>query len=367
MNTTSRLGFARARWLAAMLVTASGCGSSGSPSAPPPPGTCAGAAADAWVSDSHYCVRVFASGLGPARQMAFAPNGDLFVNNGKVTVLFDDDGNGASSGGERATFATAPGINHGIAFSRDGQFLYASSETAVYRWPYTSGSRKASGDAQLVVANIPSGGHVTRTLAFDSQGRLYVSVGSSTNVEVDPALIQTRAQVRRFAIPGALAAGGIDYATGEVVAWGMRNEVGLYVDARDRIWGVENGRDDLAMAGTDIHNDNPGEEVNLIDGAGTTYYGYPKCFTAFNYPRGSAPGVQYADATVPVADPMTDAQCRDPAQVHPAAFVLPGHWAPLGVLEYQGDMLPFGHDLIVTAHGSWDAQPAVGRVIARLH
>ena len=52
-----------------------------------------GMAIDAWVSDARYCVYAFASGLGGARQMAFAPNGDLFVNNGNVTVLSDDDHN----------------------------------------------------------------------------------------------------------------------------------------------------------------------------------------------------------------------------------------------------------------------------------
>jgi hypothetical protein len=34
------------------------------------------------VSDPGYRVTVFAANLGPARQMAVAPNGDLFINNG---------------------------------------------------------------------------------------------------------------------------------------------------------------------------------------------------------------------------------------------------------------------------------------------
>ncbi len=46
----------------------------------------------------------------------------MFVNAaGSVTVLFDADGDGISGSGERETFATAPGINHGIAFSPDGR------------------------------------------------------------------------------------------------------------------------------------------------------------------------------------------------------------------------------------------------------
>jgi glucose/arabinose dehydrogenase len=63
----------------------------------------------------------------------------------------------------------------------------------------------------------------------------------------------------------------------------------------------------------------------------------------------------------------TDAWCRNSANVHPPAFALPAHWAPLGITEYHGDALPLGNDFIVTAHGSWNAEPAVGRVLARLH
>jgi glucose/arabinose dehydrogenase len=348
----------------AMVVSLTACGGS----SPPPiqPAECTGDGANAWVGDPRLCVTVFATDAGGVRQMAFAPNGDLFVNNGSVTVLFDDDGDGASSESERSRFATAPGLNHGLAFSRDNKFVYASSSTTVYRWPYASGARMAGGAAQVVVARIPSGGHVTRTLVFDSQGRLYVSVGSAGNVDTDPDLVETRSQIRRFTIPDSLPAGGLDYMTGEVFASGMRNEVGLYMDARDRLWGVENGRDSLTEGG-DIHNGNPAEEVNLMDGNGSTYYGYPSCYSEFQRPSGNGPGTQWADKTLSSGDRKTDAWCRDPAQVHPPQFALPAHWAPLGIIEYQGDALPFGNDLIVTAHGSWNSDMPVGRVVARLH
>jgi glucose/arabinose dehydrogenase len=344
----------------AMAASVVACGSNA------PPRSSGGDDPDFWVSDGRYSVRVFASGVGHPRQMAFAPNGDLFVSNGSVTVLFDDDGNGTSTDAERSTFASAPDLNHGLAFSRDGAYLYASSSTTVYRWPYTAGARRASSPAEVVVSGIPSGGHVTRTLVFDSRGRLHVSVGSASNVDVDPALVQTRSQIRRFVIPDPLPSGGLDYATGEVVASGMRNEVGVFMDARDRMWSVENGRDALTDNG-DIHNDNPAEEVNLIDGTGSTYYGYPSCFSEFKRPGGNGPGTQWADTTLATTDRKTDSWCRDTARVHPPAFALPAHWAPLGILEYQGDALPLGHDLIVAAHGSWNSDTPVGRLLARLH
>jgi glucose/arabinose dehydrogenase len=347
----------------ALAASLAACGNN----SPPRSTTCTeGASVDAWVQDPGYCVYQYATGLGAPRQMAFAPNGDLFVNNGNVTVLFDQDGDGSISNAERFMFGTAPGLNHGIAFSRDASYVYASSSTTVYRWRYTAGLRHAMGDPEVVVANIPTGGHVTRTLVFDSQGRLYVSVGSASNIDVDPVLVQTRAQIRRFTIPASLPAGGMAYTTGEVFASGMRNEVGLYVDARDRLWGVENGRDDLTENG-DIHNDNPAEEVNLIDGTGASYYGYPSCYSEFKRSNGKGPGTQWADKTLELTDSKTDAWCQDPANVHPPAFALPAHWAPLGILEYTGTALPLGNDLIVAAHGSWDRNPAVGRVLARLH
>src|SRR3954468_11987450 len=265
------------------------CGGGTSPPSRP------GDPAEAWVSDPGYRDTVFAANLGHARQMAFAPNGDLFLNNGDVTVLFDDDHSGASGDAERATFATAPGLNHGLALSPDGGYVYASSSTTVYRWRYTAGARRAAGSAEVVVSGIPDGGHVARTLVFDSTGGLYVSVGSASNVDVAPDMVQTRGQIRRFALPDPLPAGGIGYAAGEVVAWGMRNEVGLYMDPHDRIWGVENGRDTLTDGSTDIHNGNPGEEVNLVDGTGATYYGYSACYTEFSRSGGLGAGTQWAD------------------------------------------------------------------------
>ncbi|HEX3765814.1 MAG TPA: hypothetical protein VHW23_44260, partial [Kofleriaceae bacterium] len=145
------------------------------------------------------------------------------------------------------------------------------------------------------------------------------------------------------------------------------NEVGLYMDARDRLWGVENGRDTLTDSGTDIHNGNPGEEVNLVDGTGASYYGYSACYSEFQRTGGLGAGTQWADTTLDAAELKTDAWCRDPANVHPPVFAMPAHWAPLGIVEYQGSQLPIGHDLVVASHGSWNSDNPVGRVVARLH
>ena len=332
-------------------------------------GNCYGTAYDAWVADPKMCVYSFAENLGAARQIAFSPSGDLFVNNGTITVLWDADGNGTSDLSERDQFAAAPGLNHGLAFSRDGAYVYASSATDVYRWGYTPGMRVAVGPMESVISGIPSGGHVTRTLALDGKGRLIVTIGSGTNVDSTQELWDTRGQIRRFTLPATLPAGGVDWSAGEIIARGMRNEVGIFVDSTDALWAVENGRDDLSDPnfGGDIHTDNPAEEINRIDGVGTVFFGYPLCYTEWKIDGGGGPGAQWADKTLDPSIMKTDDWCKDAGNVRAPAFAMQAHWAPLSIVLYTGTSLPFAGDLILSAHGSWDRAIPVGRVLARAH
>ncbi len=326
--------------------------------------TDAGSFPETWLADPQLCLTVFADELPVARQIAFAPNGDLFVQAaGKINALFDDDKNGTVSASERATFAASvvgeAELNHGLAFSPDGTFVYASNDSTVFRWAYAKGDRVAGGPAEIAVSHVPAaGGHTSRTLAFDAQGRLYINVGVMGDVDFLPGDDGLRGMVRRFAIPPSVPAGGIDYASGEIYASGMRNEVGLTFDSRGRMWGVENGSDG-------IDGDNPAEELNRLDGPGSRYFGHPYCWSEYARAGGLGPGTQWAYRGYAVE--QTDSWCRDPDNVHPPAAVMQGHWAPLGVAEYVGGSLPWKGDLFITSHGSSSRDPAVGRLVARAH
>lgn len=87
-------------------------------------------------------------------------------------------------------------LTHGIALHNG--YLYASSAIRVYRWPYKPGqfSLINQNTRQTVVTNITqtSSGHSTRTLTFDNEGRLYISVGSYANIDAD----SYRSRIRRF-------------------------------------------------------------------------------------------------------------------------------------------------------------------------
>jgi len=329
----------------------------------------AGVLADTWVADKHMCVTIFAGfrAVTAPRQLAFAPNGDLFVGaaTGSVVVLHDRNKDGVIDPDDDESTHFIPDsfvITHGVAFSPNGAFFYASSESTVYRWPYKSGDRVTTAAAEIVVHSMPTGGHFTRSLAFDAAGRLYVNVGSAGDVDLDPQDLALRSQIRRFTIPATLPVGGFDYSTGDVYAKGLRNEVGIAFDSKGRFWGVENGSDGTYLpVGTD---DNPAEKLNRLDAPGSRFYGYPYCWTEFSFPGGLGAGTQWAH-TIP--DPKTDAWCRDKANVEPPAAAMQAHWAPLGVTEYSGGSLPWKGDLFVASHGSSTRVPPVGRVIARAH
>ncbi len=314
-----------------------------------------------------FCAWQWATDVRVPRGIIVDDNGDVLVltrGGDAVVLLHDDDGDGVSGAGERVVMASEPGLNHGLAL--DGEHLYASSESAVFRWEYP-GDRVPLGDAEVVVDNIPRGGsHTTRTLLFDDEF-LYVSVGSRGNVDND----SSRARIRRFATID-LGGSPLDFENGEVFADGLRNEVGLAVDSQGRVWGVENGSDDLFRADfdpLDIHQDNPAEELNLFAETGRSY-GYPYCWSEFLLPdgRGLGPGTQWAHQRFVNDGTHTDEWCRDGENVVPPVLSMQGHAAPLDLLFYPGGSFPddFTGDAIVTFHGSWNRTEPTGYSVMRI-
>lgn len=106
-------------------------------------------------------------------------------------------------------------LNHALTYSAG--YLYASSKSSVYRWPYTPGQRRTIDvPAQLVVHNIPgseSAAFITRPVIFDARMNFYVGVGAGVNTPPEPDSNRTR--IRKF---GVLNSDNfpIDFDNGEV-------------------------------------------------------------------------------------------------------------------------------------------------------
>lgn len=251
-----------------------------------------------------------------------------------IVYLYDTDNDGMPDA--KRTVAAASRLNHGLAI-RNG-YVYASSDTTVYRWPY-EGDFVVNGDVEIVVFNMNADGnggapqgHTTRTLIFDDNGYLYISVGSNENVDAD----SHRSRIRRVALDSSSFP--VDFQTMEVFADGLRNEVGLAFDSHGDLWGVENGADRLYRSdlGGDIHQDNPAEELNRFkeQDAGK-HWGYPYCWTEFKLPEppGKGNGVTWAWPSFLDSGAITDEQCRQ--DYVPPVVSMQGHSAPLGITFYK--------------------------------
>ena len=245
---------------------------------------CATTLSGAWVAPDFCAYTVPVDVSVPRGILSVGESDFLTLERGTSSVLLchdtDDDGLADS----RRTVASADSINHGLAIY-DG-YLYASSDSTVFRWRINGESfLNDVGDEEVVIDNINEEsdgsqrvGHRTRTLEFDDQGRLYVSVGSVGNIDSD----SFRSRIRRFDIQNADPdAFPINFLDGEVFADGLRNEVGLAFDKHGVLWGVENSADNLFRSdiGGEIHQDNPAEELNRFreEDAGKNF-GYPQCW-----------------------------------------------------------------------------------------
>ncbi|MGY2892825.1 PQQ-dependent sugar dehydrogenase [Deinococcus sp. UYEF24] len=254
---------------------------------------------------------VYASGLAKPRLMAVAPNGDVALSDmksGKIYML---------RGSQKATatvYASGLNIPHGLAFH--GGYLYVATTDAVLRYPYRSGDTHASGASQKVVALSGGGEHVTRTLSFGPDGRMYVSTGSSCNAcrETDPH----RASVWSYTADGK---------DGRVYASGLRNAVGMAWKG-GALYVSNNGRDYLG-------DTTPPEGFYRLKQGG--FYGWPTCFTV---------------GSKVVNDPAYHkADCRGAT----AAFAtVHAHSAPMDLALYTGNMFPAAYQgkFLAALHGS---------------
>lgn len=269
---------------------------------------------------------------------AAAANKVLVLERGTMSVILVEDTDNDGIVDTKRSLVSAPRLNHGLAVY-DG-YIYASSDTIVYRWSFTDETFTEIGPEEIVINNINADGnggaplgHTTRTLAFDSMGTLYVSVGSDQNVDPD----SFRSRIRRF--PNLSPSDfPIDFLTGEVFADGLRNEVGLAFDKFGVLWGVENGADNLRRGdiGGDITNDNPAEELNRFpEEMAGSHFGYPYCWTEYLLPEEYAMGrgTVWAWPDFLNDGTVTDEDCRN--NYVGAEVSMQAHSAPLGITFYE--------------------------------
>ncbi|MCC2665952.1 MAG: L-sorbosone dehydrogenase [Geminicoccaceae bacterium] len=305
-------------------------------------------------------VASFADGLDHPRWLYVLPNGDVLVAESnapprpenaegpkgwvmkllmsragaavpsadRITLLRDADGDGIVD--LRTVFLDDLHSPFGMALVGDD--LYVANTDALVRFSYEEGAVRIDAPGETVV-ELPAGPinrHWTKNVvASPDGGRLYVAVGSNSNV----------AENGLAAEEGRAAIWEVDPASGRhrIFASGLRNPVGLAFEPETgALWTTVNERDEL---GSDLVPD----YMTAVEDGG--FYGWPYSYFG-----------DHVDERVQPQRPDLVAQAIVPD------YALGPHTASLGLTFAAGASLPlpFLRGAFVGQHGSWNREPRSG-------
>ena len=311
---------------------------------------------------SGYQAALVATGVSNPRGIVFDSSGNLLVvqsGSGIASLQLQDSGGTCISVKSRKVILEAKALNHGLALSQDGKTLYASTPEAAYSWDYDPAASALGGTNKTIVKGMSTSDHTTRTLLVSQKvdGTLLVSRGSTSNIDPEAEMLSSgHSQIRSFDL-NSVPSSGYNYDTDGVrLGWGLRNSVGVVEHPMTGgIYSVENSVDQATRDGQDVHEDNPGEEMNFHGYLnGTKYnpqgsnYGYPYCFAAWvpgNLPMNSNLTVGSQFAIGDQNNTINDTYCAEQA---PPRLTFQAHMAPLDI-KFNNS----GDDAWVTFHGSW--------------
>ncbi len=282
-----------------------------------------------------FKVNVYAEGLDAPRWLTLTPSGDVLVTEtrqNRIRLLRDTNGDGVAD--VNKTFATAQnGVNipFGMTFAGNSFFLGNTGE--VRQYPYTQGQQQLTGTGQRIAELTPGGynQHWTRNVVASPDGtKLYVSVGSRSNVDEEPL---PRASVQVM---------NLDGSNQQTFASGLRNPVGLdFHPTTGELYATVNERDGI---GDDLV---PDYFTRIQQGE---FYGWPYAYLAPNLiePRQATNGKSKRPDLV--------AQTKTPDVLFQA------HSAALGVQFYDGQTFPekYRNGAFVAFRGSWNRNQGTG-------
>jgi len=282
-----------------------------------------------------FQVNVYADGLDAPRWLALTPSGDVLVTEtreNRIRLLRDSNGDGVADVSK--TFATAQnGVNipFGMTFAGDSFFL--GNTGAVLRFPYTQGQQQLTGRGQKIADLTPGGynQHWTRNVVASPDGtKLYVSVGSRSNVDEEPL---PRASVQVM---------NLDGSNQQTFAYGLRNPIGLdFHPTTGALYATVNERDGI---GDDLV---PDYFTRLQQGE---FYGWPYAYLAPNLidPRQTINGKSKRPDLV--------------AKTQTPDVLFQAHSAALGLQFYDGKTFPqrYRNGAFVAMRGSWNRNQGTG-------
>jgi glucose/arabinose dehydrogenase len=300
-------------------------------------------------------------GVGRARHMVARGNGDVYIklsrpqNGHGMVALRDTDGDGVAD--ETAYFGPDEG-GTGIDIYND--FLYFSSDVAVYRLPLGEGLVPEGEPERIAYGFRAERQHAAKTFTFDQQGHLYVNVGAPANAcqeemrtpgspGMDPCPI-----LEHFGGVWRFDANAKDQHQDEAYhyATGLRHCVAIDWDAEsNHLYTVMHGRDQLDQLFPEHFNaqqnaELPGEEFQRL--TDQSDHGWP--YSYYDWQKGKR---------MQAPEYGGNGEQEAGGDFNAPLYSFPGHWAPNDLLFYKGDQFPasYKNGAFVAFHGSWNRAP----------
>ncbi len=303
---------------------------------------------------------VIAKNLGRARHLVVNSNGDIYIKlerlkDGKGIIRLSDKN---ADGKIDDTTGFGDYVGTGIAIKNG--YLYASSNSNVYRYKFNGNVLDVANPETIVTGLVDRRQHNSKSITLDNNGNLYVNIGAPSNAcqekdretgapGQDPCpLLETTGGIWQFKADKK----NQSYAEGVRYATGIRNVVGLdWNTSTNTLFAMQHGRDglqDYKLFPDSVAVELPSEEMLEVTKAGDNF-GWPYCF--YNQMDGKKVlNPEYG------GDGKKTGRCADVKQ---PVVAFPGHLAPNALLFYTGNQFPekYRNGAFVAFHGSWNRAP----------
>jgi glucose/arabinose dehydrogenase/mono/diheme cytochrome c family protein len=323
-----------------------------------------------------FCASIFADGIGHARHLVVAPNGVVYVNTwsgryygndtphagGFLVALQDTTGAGKADVTQRFGETVQSGGAGGTGIGLYGGGLFAEINDKIVRYALPAGSIVPQGPAVPIVTGLPlTGDHPMHPFTIDRDGSMYIDVATPTNAcqvknriphspGIDPCTeLETRGGIWRYDVNKTNQA----FSPAGRFATGIRNGEGFGIDAADRIFVTQHGRDQLHANWPELYKPEeeatqPAEELLLLKHGAD--YGWPECYYD---------GVQRKLVLAPEYGGDGGKKVGTCAAKSAPIAAFPAHWAPNGMALYDKQQFPahYLHGVFIAFHGSWDRAP----------
>ena len=271
-----------------------------------------------------FVVEEYLSDFLRPRFMLLGPEGEVLLSDiaaGVVYVIRDK---------RAAPLISNLSKPYGLALYKD--WLYVAETSSVKRYKYSSKQGSVGQGEEIIPLDSYATGHITRSILFDETvGKLYLTVGSASNVELGEPPI--RAAVSRY------NADGTGY---ELFATGIRNPIGL------KWYPYANGTESKVLWATSHERDGLGDDLvpdyfTRVQEAG--FYGWPYAYIG------------------PHEDPRHPGVAPDKVRqtLYPSVL-LGSHVGSMDFTFYTGTQFPekYQGGAFLALHGSWNRSKRTG-------